>query len=478
MTFVGTMAIFFLVLNTTKLVPFFALGQLSNQNLAISVLFLPARNHSQSCRNPTRTANTFLDFLSTFLRTRSRGFDQFDLAGYDAVWRKTMNRPQAQRAVPSRDDLVIRAESLIPFLRERAGDADRTGEFSPEAIRQLREAGFFRILQPARFGGYGLDPSTLWSVTRQLGRGCGSTAFIVSLLAVHSWIVGMFKASAQGEVFKDDGDTIVSNLSIGVRRQMKGTITDDGYLVSGIWDYASGIDFADWVIVAVGVPNAEGNMEERIALVPQQAFSVEQDSWTMVGARATGSKRVMLSDIFIPFYRTVAWADVESGTYPGLEVSDGPLYQRTCGGSLLVLSSAAPVVAVASALIDHFIEEATRRNSRPQWLTIELGRRASEIHMAHALLLHDADEVYAAGLRREDLSLDNQARHRADAAIIARTSLCAADSLVRALGGSIFRAGHPMERLFRDIHAVATHYRVQPEPACELYGKVLLGAGV
>ena len=41
MTFVGTTAIFFLVLNATKLVPFFALGYLSNQSLATSVLFLP-----------------------------------------------------------------------------------------------------------------------------------------------------------------------------------------------------------------------------------------------------------------------------------------------------------------------------------------------------------------------------------------------------------------------------------------------------
>jgi 3-hydroxy-9,10-secoandrosta-1,3,5(10)-triene-9,17-dione monooxygenase len=389
-----------------------------------------------------------------------------------------VNRPQVQRASPSSDDLIIRAESLIPFLRKRAGDADRNCEFLPETIHQLRRAGFFRILQPPRFGGYGLAPSTLWSVTRQLGRGCGSTAFIISLLGVHCWIVGMFKASAQREVFKGGGDAIVSNLSVGVRRQMQGIMTDDGYVVSGVWDFASGIDFADWVIVAVSVPNADGSMEERIALVPQQDFAVEQDSWTMVGARATGSKRVTLTDNFIPFYRTVAWADVESGTYPGLEVNDGPLYQRTCGGSLLVLSSAAPVVAVASAVIDHFVEETTRRKSSQQWLAIELGRRASQIHMAHALLLHDADEVYEAGINKRDLSLETQARHRADAAIIARTALAAADSLVRALGGSVFRAGHPIERLFRDIHAVATHFRVQPEPACELYGKVLLEAGV
>jgi 3-hydroxy-9,10-secoandrosta-1,3,5(10)-triene-9,17-dione monooxygenase len=376
-----------------------------------------------------------------------------------------VNFHQAQQAnplIPQPDDLVLSAESLIPFLRERAGEADRNGRFSDEAIRKLREKGFFRILQPARFGGYGLDPSTLWRVTRQLGRGCGSTAFIVSLLAVHSWIVGMFMTAAQREVFKDGADAVVSNLSVG----------------SGVWDFASGIDFADWVIVALNVPDTEGNMEERIGLVPRREFAVEHDSWTTIGARATGSKRVTLSDTHIPFHRTITWADVEAGTYPGLEVNDGPLYQRTGGGSILVLSSAAPVVAVASAMIDHSIEEATRRKVEKQWFAIELGRRASQIHMAHALLLHDADEVYEAGLNRRDLSLETQARHRADAAIIARTALAAADGLVEALGGSIFRADHPIERLFRDIHAMATHHRVQPEPACELYGKVLLEAEV
>jgi 3-hydroxy-9,10-secoandrosta-1,3,5(10)-triene-9,17-dione monooxygenase len=275
-------------------------------------------------------------------------------------------------------------------------------------------------------------------------------------------------------VFENGEDAVVSNLSIWVRRQMKAARTADGYVVSGVWDYATGIDFADWVIVAVKVPGVDGNMEERIALVPQQQFAVEQDSWTMAGARATGSKRVALTDTCIPFYRTVAWADVETGNHPGREVNNGPLYQRTCGGSILVLSSAAPVVAVASGIIDYFIEEAHRRKPRPQWFTIALGKAASEIHMAHALLLHDADETYGAGLQNRELSLETQARHRADAAIIAHTASVAADRLATMLGGSAFRVGHPLERLLRDLRAVATHFRVQLEPACELYGKVLM----
>ncbi len=375
---------------------------------------------------------------------------------------------------PSPETLIARAERLIPLQRERAADADRNARLAPETVQELREAGFFRILQPAHFGGYGMRPSTLWEVTRRLGRGCGSSAFLMSLLGVHCWIVGMFEPAAQADVFRDGSDAIVPNLSVGARRSIAATRVEGGYRVGGVWDFASGIDFADWVIAAIAVPDERGDPEERIALVKADAFAIEADSWNMLGARATGSKRVSLSDSFVPAYRTVAWADVQAGAYPGSAVNDGPLYERTCGGSLFVLSSAAPVVAVAGAVADHFVGEATKRKPQ-QWVAIALGRSAAQIHMAHALLIRDADELYDAGLNDEDLSLEVQARHRADAAIIARTALAAADQLLSALGTSALASGLPAERAWRDIHTMASHFRVQPEPACELYGNVLLG---
>jgi 3-hydroxy-9,10-secoandrosta-1,3,5(10)-triene-9,17-dione monooxygenase len=116
-----------------------------------------------------------------------------------------------------------------------------------------------------------------------------------------------------------------------------------------------------------------------------------------------------------------------------------------------------------------------KKRKPQQWHAIELGRSASQVHMAHALLIRDADEVYDAGLADEDLSLEAQARHRADAAIISRTALTAADSLLSTLGTTALACGSPVERALRDIHTMASHFRVQPEPACELYGKVLLG---
>ena len=378
------------------------------------------------------------------------------------------------RAAPSSDALVARAARLIPSLREHAAAADRNSRLAAETMRDLRDQGFFRILQPAHFGGYEMRPSVLWNVTRELGRGCGSTAFLLSLLGVHCWMVGMFDPAAQAEVFRDGADAIVPNLSIGVRRAAEATRAAGGYVVSGVWDFASGIDFADWVIAAIRVPDANGEMEERIALVAPSEFAIDANSWNMLGARGTGSKRVRLANSFIPDHRTITWADVQAGEYPGSVVNNGPLYQRTCGGSLLVLSSAAPVVAVAGAIVDHVVEEMKKRKPQ-QWIAIELGRSAAQIHMAHALLIRDADEVYDTGLADEDLSLDVQARHRADAAIISRTALAAADGLLCALGTTALACGTPAERALRDIHTMASHFRVQPEPACELFGKVLLG---
>jgi hypothetical protein len=35
--------------------------------------------------------------------------------------------------------------------------------------------------------------------------------------------------------------------------------------------------------------------------------------------------------------------------------------------------------------------------------------------------------------------------------------------------------GTRIERLFRDIHAMSSHFLLQPEPIAEAYGRLLLG---
>src|SRR5260370_21276551 len=58
-------------------------------------------------------------------------------------------------SVGTREDLVHRAEALIPVLRARAAEADALRQLPAHTARDLKASGIARILQPAWYGGWG-----------------------------------------------------------------------------------------------------------------------------------------------------------------------------------------------------------------------------------------------------------------------------------------------------------------------------------
>ncbi len=81
-----------------------------------------------------------------------------------------------QRAASPRfEELLARAEALIPVLRERAPRAEQLRRLPDETIADLHSSGLFRMLQPARVGGSELPYRALYELTAVIGRGCGST---------------------------------------------------------------------------------------------------------------------------------------------------------------------------------------------------------------------------------------------------------------------------------------------------------------
>jgi alkylation response protein AidB-like acyl-CoA dehydrogenase len=60
--------------------------------------------------------------------------------------------------------VIGRARALIPAIRDQQDEAERLGHHTPELDRQFAAAGFYRILQPRRFGGYEFGLPTFWQV--------------------------------------------------------------------------------------------------------------------------------------------------------------------------------------------------------------------------------------------------------------------------------------------------------------------------
>ena len=106
------------------------------------------------------------------------------------------------------DDVLERAAALVPRLRERAPRAEAQRRLPDETIQEFVRAGLFRVLQPARYGGYELEYGrTQVELGQMLGQACGASAWIQCVLACHAWIVGMFPPAAQEAVWGTDPDT-------------------------------------------------------------------------------------------------------------------------------------------------------------------------------------------------------------------------------------------------------------------------------
>src|SRR5689334_12898010 len=110
----------------------------------------------------------------------------------------------------SREDLLARAEALVPALRERAPRAEEIRRVPEESIRDLQDAGFFRALQPARWGGYEVPPGDFYEAIVTVGSGCVSSGWVLSVVGVHAWHLALFPLEAQEEVWGKDSSTLVA----------------------------------------------------------------------------------------------------------------------------------------------------------------------------------------------------------------------------------------------------------------------------
>src|SRR5919199_4093960 len=108
-------------------------------------------------------------------------------------------------STPTIEDMVKRAQALLPALRQRAGHTEALGHLPPETVADFREGGFFRVLQPRRFGGFELDYGRLQlELCPVLGQACGSAAWVQMVLACHAWCLAMFDDAAQQAVWGTD----------------------------------------------------------------------------------------------------------------------------------------------------------------------------------------------------------------------------------------------------------------------------------
>ena len=109
------------------------------------------------------------------------------------------------------NELLKRAEELIPVLKARSEAANEDRRIPKETIKDFKDAGFFKILQPKRYGGYELDPHTFSEVQLRVAQGCMSTAWVLGVVGIHPFQLALYDDRAQQEIWGEDPDILVSS---------------------------------------------------------------------------------------------------------------------------------------------------------------------------------------------------------------------------------------------------------------------------
>ena len=87
--------------------------------------------------------------------------------------------------------VVAAVADLLPAFRQRAQETEDNRVVPAESVKALAETGFFRLLQPASYGGLEADPIAFFTAVRLIASACGSTGWVASVLGV-PWQLALF----------------------------------------------------------------------------------------------------------------------------------------------------------------------------------------------------------------------------------------------------------------------------------------------
>ena len=375
-------------------------------------------------------------------------------------------------------ELVERARRLVPVLRERARSAEEMRRCPDETIAEFHAAGFLKVLQPARFGGFELGWDVLCEISMELARGCGAQAWVADVLMDHKFILGIFHEQAQCDVWEANENALIA---ASIAPQGKARAVADGYILNGLFGFSSGVHHADWVIVgAMAEASADDQAPTpRYFLVPAGEINLI-DNWHVVGLAGSGSVDFEIDDAFVPAHRVIDIHDAQEGTAPGARLHKGAVYrmpQRAIAG----LGLASPSIGIAQWVLDDFIMTTKSRISRgnkvAEWQSMQLriAESAAEIDAARLLILTTARRAMDTLGSGEKLSLERRAESRRNACYAAMIARRSVDRLFEGAGGHGLYLDNDLQRGMRDAKAAVAHLALGWDMGGTTYGRVALG---
>jgi 3-hydroxy-9,10-secoandrosta-1,3,5(10)-triene-9,17-dione monooxygenase len=358
----------------------------------------------------------------------------------------------AQPAVLSNyDEAVGVARELGPQLKARIPAAERLRRLPDDTVADLLESGLCGVMKPRRFGGSELGAETLIDVSVELSAQCASSGWVYMLWAAHMWLLALWPPAAQEEMFANPA--MVASSVVSTAGDL--TRVAGGYRWTGRGFFSSGADHCQWLTAAINVPAAQPGVEERKwFLIPRADFEIIDD-WHVIGLRGTGSKTLVMTDIFIPDERVLDDADIQQGASPGRAVNPHPMYGAIPQANFTA-AMAAPAIGAARGLLAAYGEKLRPKAASATTSMARYAAVSAQVDAVHALTVQNAQRY--SRVPADQVGPDGRAKCKRDYAYTAQQSRKAANTIYEECGGSGLAESSNLQRIWRDTNAAAAHH--------------------
>ena len=376
------------------------------------------------------------------------------------------------------DEAVLEAREIASrVLAPYAGQNDKTGRFSAEAVQSLGESGLLGLMLPMDVGGSGLGPRTFAAVTATLAEADASVAMVYVMHILASVTISTARSDAAQAVrtvlqeicagrhlstlaFSEAGSR--SHFWAPVSRARR---NGDGVRISAQKSWVTSAGHAQSYVISSLSPEGTSLTDSTLYLLPAETRGLSvAGTWDGLGLRANASAPITLEDCRVP--SDFQLTDDGAGFQAMLNVVL-PLFNLGTAAVALGLCRAA-VAETASHL----------KNARFEHLGQSLGESLPTLRAQLAAMQIDTDGLSA---RIDDL-IDHLEKPRETTVLRVLESKAAAGDVaitvtstaMRVCGGAAFSKHLNIERLFRDAHAGAV-MAPTGDVLREFIGKSLLG---
>lgn len=381
------------------------------------------------------------------------------------------NAPGAPDA-PDAPDWHARLAELVPAIEAGRDAAERARRLPQEMVDALRDAGFYRMWVPRRYGGYEAEPAVMLEVVEELARHDPSLAWSMMASVNSALLAARLPEEGGIEIFADPQTVVAGSL----HRGGVAVPAPGGHILTGRWRLASACMEASWLIATAAVGTtpeaaAESDGEPHIFFVPAaQARFI--DDWHAIGLRGSGSNSFAVEDVFVPDHRHIV---------PGAPlVVDGPLYRGPLA-HFINPPLGALALGIAADAVAAFVELAQKKTARGNSLPLS-ERHSIQDRVGEASCLISAARAY---LHAATATLWDEARAgaplgpaitreiMASTAVAAKNAVAAVSLVYTAAGStSIFQTSR-LERCFRDVNVV-NHHDAASQMVIERVGRHIL----